>query len=312
MEVIRMELHLNPLENKIVGVIEFKVETPIHIGSGGTEVRAEFLKVQDKLLIPSTTWKGVFRALSEKIAKAMEFDYIPGLAIKLYHEKERGIEYKPADEIEKKEYNEFEKELKKIYGGNKSEKINLSREDMYQMIDELGFSDLKEQLEKEDKGTWNKFTEAILAINCPIGKLYGNRYLASKIRFFDTLIHKPKVHERPGILIDRKSGKVRKESLYFKEVYAEDNIKLVFIADNLKQGDDDSKIFVSTLNYIKELGIHIGGGISRGLGYLKFENAKFYILNLKEGKFEDRIINLAKPFKHIPPVDIDELSKYLV
>ena len=306
-----MELHLNPLENKIVGMLEFKVESPIHIGAEEAEARRSFLNVGSDLLIPSSTWKGTFRSLSEKIAKNMNFNYPSSLAIKLYHEGKSGIEYKPTEEVGKKEFDEFESELKGVFKGSGSKNIKFSIEDINKLIDELGFSDMRNLLEKEDEGVWKKFTEAILAINCPIGKLYGNRYMASKVRFLDTFITEPKVHERPGITIERKSGKVRENSLYFTEVYAGEYIKIVFIGDNLKQGEDDSRIFASTLNYIKELGINVGGAVSRGLGYLKFENAKFYVLSLKEGKYENRILDLARPFKHTTPMKIEEFIKWL-
>lgn len=307
-----MELHLNPLENKIIGIIKFSIQTPIHIGTGGIEVRREFLKVKDNLLIPSSTWKGIFRSLSEKIAKNMNFDYLSNLSIKLYHEKERGIGYKPINEIEEKEFDKLKGELKKIFKGIESEIVKFSKENINELINELGFFDEKELLEKENEEAWTKFTEAFLAINCPIGKLYGNNYLASKIRFLDTFIPKPKIHERPGITIDRKSGKVKEGYLYFTEVYIEDrSIEMFFIADNLKQGENDSKIFASTLNYVKEMGVHIGGAISRGLGYLELEDAKFYIVNLKEEKYENRILSLVNPFKYVKSISIDEFMKWL-
>ncbi|MEM2178323.1 MAG: RAMP superfamily CRISPR-associated protein [Candidatus Methanomethylicaceae archaeon] len=307
-----MELHLNPLENKIIGIIKFSIQTPIHIGTGGTEVKREFLKVKDNLLIPSSTWKGIFRSLSEKIAKNMNFNYLSNLAIKLYKEKERGIEYKPTNNIEKNEFNKLKEELKKVFKGMESEIVKFSKENINELINELGFSDEKELLEKEDEETWIKFTEAILAINCPIGKIYGNNYLASKVRFLDTFIPETKIHERSGTTIERNSGKVKEKHLYFTEVYIGDkSIEMFFIADNLKQGEDDSKVFSSILNYVKEMGINIGGSISRGLGYLKLEDAKFYIIDLKEGKYENRILSLVNPFKNVTPISIDEFIKWL-
>ncbi|MBS7612363.1 hypothetical protein KEJ27_09245 [Candidatus Bathyarchaeota archaeon] len=307
-----MNLHLNPLENKIVGMIKFKVESPIHIGNGGTEARRTFLRVDDNLIIPSSTWKGVFRSLSEKIAKSMNFGYLPSLAIKSYREGKGGIEYKPADEAGMRELKKLEEELKEVFKGVKSEAFGLSKGDVDGLIDELGFSDVRRLLEKGEEEAWERFTEAILAINCLIGKLYGNRYLAAKVRFLDTFIVRPRVHERPGISIERKSGKVREDALFFTEVYVGENIEVTFIADNLKAGSDDSRVFASTLNYVKELGIHVGGSVSRGLGYLKFKDAKFHVVDLKEGRYEDRILRLVRPFKYVAPMDIDWFTEWLI
>lgn len=303
--------HLNPIETKIIGILKFKTETPIHIGSIGAEVRRSFLKLKNEMLvIPSSTWKGAFRALSEKIAKNMSFNGIANFSVKYYSEKAGGIGYMPEDVYGKEEFNKLKNELIELHKGLKREVYGLTGEQLKELIYELGFREEERELNEYKDDIWNRFTEAIIAINCPIGKLYGNRYLASKLRFTDSLI-KGEINERPGIAIDRKSGKVREGHLYFTEILPKAEIKLMFIACNLKPREEDSKLLANTLQYINELGITIGGGKSRGLGQLSIDEANIYIANLKERELTERIQAISNPFKYIKPTKLNEFVGWL-
>ncbi|MCQ5337492.1 MAG: RAMP superfamily CRISPR-associated protein [Candidatus Methanomethylicia archaeon] len=305
--------HLIPIETKIIGILTFKTETPIHIGSIEAEVRRSFLKLKNEVLvIPSSSWKGTFRAISENIAKTMNFNGIAKLSIKYYNEDSGGIRYIPKTEEE--DFNKLKNELIELYKGLKKEAYGISKEQLKELIYELGFKEEEKELEKEldenENKVWTRFTEAILAINCPIGKLYGNGYLASKLRFSDSFI-KSKTNERPGIAIDRESGKVREGHLYFIEILPKAKIKLMFIACNLRPGEEDSQLFANTLNYISELGITIGGGKSRGLGYLLLDDANIYIADLRNKDFTEKIQMISNPLKYVKPVKLDDFIEWL-
>jgi CRISPR/Cas system CSM-associated protein Csm3 (group 7 of RAMP superfamily) len=303
--------HLNPIETKIIGIITFKTETPIYIGSMEAEVRRSFLKLKNEMLvIPSSTWKGAFRSISETIAKNMSFNGIANISVKYYSEGTGGIKYKPEGKEERKEFDELKSELIKLHKGLRNEVYGLTREQLEELIYELGFKEEERELKEHKDDVWEKFAEAILAVNCPIGKLYGNGYLASKLRFSDSLI-KGEINERPGIAIDRKSGKVREGHLYFTEILPKAKIKLMFIACNLKPGEEDSKLLANTLQYINELGITIGGGKSRGLGQLTIDETNIYIANLKDKKLTEKLQAISNPFKYIKPTKLNELITWL-
>lgn len=303
--------HLNTINTKIIGLILFKVETPIHVGAGDTGVRRSFLRIGDSFVIPSSTWKGCFRSISENIAKTMKFSYIESLSIKFYDEKIGDIKYSPLKEG-CEDFINLRGKLINIYKGLKSELPGVNEYVIKDLIHELGFLEEEEKLSKIDENTWNRFVEAFLAINCPLGKLYGNRYIAAKIRFLDTIV-KGRTSERTVIGINRKSLTVEEDYLSFIETLNERYIQLMFIADNLKPGEGDSKLFASTLNYIKDLGLNLGGSKSRGLGYITIdeEKTKFHIINLMQGSIDDKIRKIANPFKYTTSTNINGLLKWL-
>ncbi|MEM3545998.1 MAG: RAMP superfamily CRISPR-associated protein [Candidatus Bathyarchaeia archaeon] len=304
-----MILQLDSVCNKIVGLLTFGVETPIHVGAGGVEVRRSFLKVEDRLVIPSSTWKGAFRSMSERIAKNMKFNGVSSLSVKFYRETTRGISYSPAN-YKDAEFVNLRNELISVHKGLKPEALGISRGDVDIAIRELGFSEEVEKLNGYDETTWNWFTEALLAVNCPIGRLYGNNYVAAKVRFVDTVI-KGRTSERAGIGINRRALKVEEEFLYFMEALSESDVKLMFIACNLKPGEGDSKLFASTLQYVREMGMSIGGSKSRGLGHLTIKGAKIFIIDLTTGSLDDKMLRIVNPFKHVPPTDLEGLIKWL-
>lgn len=303
--------HLNTINTKIIGLISFKVGTPIHIGAGGVEVRRSFLRIRDSLIIPSSTWKGCFRSISENIAKTMKFNHIETLSIKFYNEKTGNIKYLPR-EGEPDDFIDLRNKLINVYKGLKYEIPGIDEHKIKSLIHELGFSEEKEKLEKIDEETWNRFVEAFLSINCPIGKLYGNRYIAGKIRFFDTLV-RGKTSERAIIGINRESLTVEEGYLSFMETLNEKYIKLIFIADNLRPGEGDSKLFASTLNYIRKLGLNLGGSKTRGLGYLMVneEETKFYTIDLIQGNIYEKMCKIVNPFKYTTSTNINGLLKWL-
>lgn len=304
-----MILQFDSVSNKIIGLLTFNVETPIHIGAGGVEVRRSFLRVGDNLVIPSSTWKGAFRSISEGIAKNMKFNGVSSLSVKFYRETIRGIRYSQVNygDIE---FINLRNELISIHRGLKVGALEISREDVDILIRELGFSEDAEKLNIYDEAVWNRFTEAFLAVNCPIGKLYGNHYMAAKVRFVDTII-KGKTSERAGIGINRKKLKVEERFLHFTEILSENDVKLMFIACNLKPGEEDSKLFASTLRCMRRLGISTGGSKSRGLGHLTIKDAKIYIIDLTTGNLNEKMLKIVNPFKHIPPTNLEELIRWL-
>jgi len=291
-----MHLHLNPLMNKIVGELTFILESPLNIGSGDGERIRSFLRLPDgRLIIPSTTWKGAFRNLSELIARNTIFSGLSGLAVKLYSEKRAGITYRG----DRKQFNHYVEEFKEEFMKRGKELENLFRE--------LGYDGGEIERALQDRVILEKMAEDYLATYCPIGRLYGNRILAGKVRFLDTFLKSGTMY-KPSVGIDRASGKAREGALYEINVIPPGlQIKLKMIIDNLIPREDDARLFGATLNTIKMIGISIGSRKSVGLGRLSLHNGIFYMVDLRN----DKNFAIGNPFEKGRKMKLEELIKWL-
>jgi CRISPR/Cas system CSM-associated protein Csm3 (group 7 of RAMP superfamily) len=261
-----MSLHLNPLHRKLLVKFIFEAETPVSVGVGGEEVLRQVLRIGHWIVIPSTTWKGAFRAIAERLAKTMELDGLERLAVKLYRETQKGIVYTPRDTDQ--DWETYLSEFKSVVNGNpiQNPQYVLKPQEVTQFLNDV-YVDIEEI--KKAKDGYEKMAEGYLAYNCPIGRLFGNHVLAGKVRFMDTIIDVKQTHFRPGIGIDRRTGKVREGILYYIEsIPTKTEIPLALIADNLVPGENDTVLFRLTLDYVEKIGLQIGAGKSRGLGLL--------------------------------------------
>ena len=291
-----MYLHLNPLMSKIVGELTFISKSSLNIGSGEGERVRDFLRLPDgRLIIPSTTWKGAFRNLSELIARNTAFNGLSGLAVRLYTEKRAGITYRGNEE----QFNQYVESFKEEFR-EKGEEFKI-------LLRELGYDKREIERALEDKIILEKMAEDYLAIHCPIGKLYGNRVLAGKIRFLDTLLRSG-ITYKPGVGIDRASGKAKEGVLYGVNIIPPGSqTKLKMIIDNLLPGEDDARLFGATLKIIKTIGLSIGSRKSVGLGNLELHNSAFYMVNLKN----DKNFAIGNPFGKGQKMTLEELIKWL-
>jgi len=291
-----MHLHLNPLMSKVVGELTFIAESTLNIGSGDGERIRDFLRLPDgRLIIPSTTWKGAFRSLSELIARNTTFSGLSGLAVKLYAERRAGITYRG----DREQFNQYVKEFE--------EKLREGDRVLEDLLRELGYN--KEEIRRalEDRDILEKMAEDYLATHCPIGKLYGNRILAGKVRFLDTFLRSGTIY-KPGVGIDRASGKARKGILYGVNVIPPGlQIKLRMIIDNLIPGEDDSRLFGATLKAIKIMGLSIGSRKSIGLGHLGLRNGVFYVVDLRN----DENFAIGNPFEKGRKMRLEEFVEWL-
>jgi len=285
-----MSLHLNPLHRKLLVKFIFEAETPVSVGIGGEEVLRQVLRIGHWIVIPSTTWKGAFRAIAERLAKTMELDGLERLAVKLYRETQKGIVYTPQDTDQ--DWETYLSEFKSVVNGNpiQNPQYVLKPQEVTQFLNDV-YVDIEEI--KKAKDGYEKMAEGYLAYNCPIGRLFGNQVLAGKVRFMDTIIDVKQTHFRPGIGIDRRTGKVREGILYYIEsIPTKTEIPLALIADNLVPGENDTALFRLTLDYVEKIGLQIGAGKSRGFGLLMLKkyNKKVEIELKKENESQ-----LVKP-----------------
>jgi CRISPR/Cas system CSM-associated protein Csm3 (group 7 of RAMP superfamily) len=274
-----MSLHLNPLHRKLLVKFIFEAETPVSVGIGGEEVLRQVLRIGHWIVIPSTTWKGAFRAIAERLAKTMELNGLERLAVKLYRETQKGIVYTPQDTDQ--DWETYLSEFKSVVNGNpiQNPQYVLKPQEIMQFLNDH-YVDIEEI--KKAKDGYEKMAEGYLAYNCPIGRLFGNHVLAGKVRFMDTIIDVKQTHFRPGIGIDRKTGKVREGILYYIEsIPSKTEISLRIVADNLMSGETDTTLFNNTLDYIQKLGLQIGARKTAGMGLLSLKNIQKIDLDLK-------------------------------
>jgi CRISPR/Cas system CSM-associated protein Csm3 (group 7 of RAMP superfamily) len=267
----------------------FEAETPVSVGSGGEEVLRQVLRIGHWIVIPSTTWKGAFRAIAERLAKTMELDGLERLAVKLYRETQKGIVYTPQDTDQ--DWETYLSEFKSVVNGNpiQNPQYVLKPQEVTQFLNDV-YVDIEEV--KKAKDGYEKMAEGYLAYNCPIGRLFGNHVLAGKVRFMDTIIDVKQTHFRPGIGIDRKTGKVREGILYYIEsIPSKTEISLKIVADNLTSGETDTTLFNNTLDYIQKLGLQIGTRKTAGMGLLSLKNIQKIDLDLKS----DSELKIVRP-----------------
>jgi CRISPR/Cas system CSM-associated protein Csm3 (group 7 of RAMP superfamily) len=282
--------------NKIVGELTFILKSSLNVGSGEGERVRDFLRLPDgRLIIPSTSWKGAFRNLSELIARNTVFSGLSGLAVRLYAEKKAGITYRG----DREQFNQYVEGFKEEFRKRDKELESLLRE--------LGYDGGEMERALEDRIILEKMAEDYLATHCPIGKLYGNRVLAGKVRFLDTFLRFGIMY-KPGVGIDRASGKAREGALYGVNVIPPGSqIKLKMIVDNLIPGEDDARLFGSTLKTIKMMGLSVGSRKSVGLGHLDLHNGTFYIVDLRNYKN----FAIGNPFKKGQKMTLKELVEWL-
>jgi len=302
-------MHLASLLNKIIGEMVFVNISPLHIGvSERDSPLLRLLRLPDgSAIIPSSTWKGVFRTIAERIAVSMRFSGFEGLALKAYSEGDYKIIH--GDEELRSYLRDFEDVLLR----RSSDLMGIALEELKNILLDIGFEEELEKIKRNkdlDRGLLHRIAIDFLAMYCPVGRLFGNRVLAGKLRFHDTLIGPSNMVDlRPGVGIDRYSGTAKADQLFFTEVTPiNSRLVLRFVADNLRPGEGDSRLLANTLSFVEELGIQVGGRKSTGLGLLELEDARFWLVVLREDKGG---VALANPIKNGKRLSLQEFKKWL-
>jgi len=296
--------HLSEISDRIVAEFSFTCQNGIHIGAGESIFRKDILKIGDEhAVIPASSWKGSFRAISEKLIHLLTTDnktisYI--LSNQLYVEDRNGVRLK----IEEKDLPEIINLLRETTNDEtiKNNLIKLAGKNdaLIENIKSMSVEELIQHPETEIRRDIQNLICRYLAINFPITSLYGGAGIAGKIRFTDTFF-KARLHVKTSVGINRKSRTAEENKLYDVVIaYPINNrIKLRVLFDNIKKGSHEEKQLLSeTINYIKEEGIQIGGNKSRGTGHLKLaESETIFRIIETEKKEENILMKLGKPEK---------------
>ncbi|MEM0345467.1 MAG: RAMP superfamily CRISPR-associated protein [Thermofilaceae archaeon] len=280
-------------EVKFVGKLQFTARTPVHVG-GAREANVLYalrLRSLGRLLVPSSTWKGAFRAIAEKLAPSMPLSEIEKLAVERV-----ALSSEPKSSV---------KDLLEGFGRalRGEEAPPFKPDDVKRVLLSIGYSE--EELRAPEDPAW--MLVEYLAYHCPIGKLFGNQVRAGSVRFLDTLLT-AQTQRRPGVGISRKDLRVQEGVLYTVETTeAEVSVPLVMVGEVERLGSPSAKLLASTLEAVKEVGLSIGGRKSAGLGLLQLESAEFHVVKLAEDKGG---VGLANPLK-TPMLSLENFMRLL-
>jgi len=285
----------NVPEAKFVGILTFTSVGPVRVGAKRAGNVLYALRLRDgQLVIPSSTWKGAFRSLAEKLAKTLQLSDVEKLAVESVSLAQNMAEKR---RVVAGLVNEFTMTLR----GQKTE--HFDPEDVKRVLVEVGYSE--EELQRLE----NPLDALVyyLEYYCPVGKLFGNSVRAAGIRFLDTYIS-TETTLKPGVGINRKKLTIEEEVLYFVELIPQmTSIKLVIVGEVKKRGDTASKLFASVLEAIGEIGLSVGGCKSVGCGLLLLKSSKFHVV---EYAHDPSGALIANPFK-TSPIDLGNFTKWL-
>jgi CRISPR/Cas system CSM-associated protein Csm3 (group 7 of RAMP superfamily) len=293
--------HLLPLRNKAIGKLTFSNTGLLHVGSGGKEARREMLTTRKNgkrlILLPSSSIKGTIRSLAEHISRSVGTTSVPdffymvgdeGLRIR-EGEKEKAVEWltKQRDVINTLFSLGFGDDLEKygIREGSSGEKLR----------------------EIPDEELVVRMAERYATTLHPLYRLFGGPSIAAKVRFLDSLFE-ARLAEKAGIAIDRRSGRILERHLYFCEALLPGNFNIWFIADNLLPGEEDSRLFALTLEFILENGLWIGARKSTGMGRLELERGEVWLVETEKDE-NGRL--LSNPWRDELKKDLQAFLKYL-
>jgi CRISPR/Cas system CSM-associated protein Csm3 (group 7 of RAMP superfamily) len=259
------------LKSRALIDLYLKPVTPLHVGRGGVEFlnEAVHFKIDERIVpfIPSESIKGVLRASATRLAEHIPFQN-PEIETAL-----RGHR-KDVHEIDGEELSGLE---------TKAEKLKA-------YFDDQQWEEIRD-----------KKVELYLSIHCPICRLFGSRYLAGKLLFYDAI---PSTEVRlstyTGIAINRKTRTVEERKL-FKTQYVVPADNLSFwtriIADNIT-GTPEAKLFALLLENILHEGLKMGGKKSIGYGLMMLEGGrtkvKYVEFNIKPTDYDQKLENVKR------------------
>ncbi|MDW8073144.1 MAG: RAMP superfamily CRISPR-associated protein [Nitrososphaerota archaeon] len=261
-----------------MGRFTFRCHSGLQIGVRGEGTQRFALRVGENLLIPSTSWKGAFRSVSEKIIGSMDLSGVVALLRELYGEDEDGVAFKDRNGGT----GTFDRVLDQLTANpgqliRELERLVVGNEELMSRLRGIRESnELKRFLKEEREG--KSLTQRYLGLLYPITSLYGSPGLAGKLRFLDT-VAKAVTHWRPGVGINRSTMRSEEGVIYGTEVLVPlgQKITLSMLIDNVLPATTEAGILASTIELIKSEGIRIGSSKSRGLGNLELVEEESWI-----------------------------------
>jgi len=305
------------LKHRAVLKLKFKPDSPIHIGSGakGEVLQYALMLKKGEILIPASTWKGVFRRITEILAKSVSvkpaaFSNYEYEVLMAHEEKEKITHYKAFHIVE-----DCLKNMAKTYGAEALKTFLLNtvfpdERELEEAVDvRTGVIKKKKSRDVQEK------LDFITQLLCSTCRLYGAPSLKGKLVFTDTIIPPNKYISRfrTHVGINRKSGTSEERALYSLQLIMPEEVELEIIVNNVKPKTADALLWAATLDYILKEGISLGMRKSIGLGILKVkkEESKVYVNELETLGPEDLLKTLAD-YKHkAETLTLEKYVKYL-
>lgn len=218
------------------------------------------VKGRDIPVIPNSSWKGVFKRISEGIAKGKGIGTAPS-HVNDDHPKDKWDNQKANERVHKI----LEHVKSEMSGGNKINGAELKGID----IDDEVWTIVRSNVPLDDVA-WEELeeltTKAVYYYMCPVDRLYGSKLFASSISFSDSLV-KGNISFQPHVVLDRMFGGQKEKRLFEEEVVEPSNITLRIVL----RPEGDVQLWRYTLRYVEKIGIAVGGSKSRGLGHLTLD-----------------------------------------
>jgi CRISPR/Cas system CSM-associated protein Csm3 (group 7 of RAMP superfamily) len=286
------------LKNKAIINLVFDLLEPLHIGERleGNIKKIVRFNINGKYVpfIPSESIKGTFRNIATKIAKDI-FNYIEDADLKeivKIHDKDTHI----SSEGVINNYIHIAENW--IIENNIISKDKIKELSDYEIVD------------------------MYLSFKCPICKLFGSKTLSSKLIFYDSFFAiDSNIFNYTSTSINRKAGVVEEGHLYQIEYMPPSKLNKVIIkiiAENVIPKFYDAKLLANILDYIKNIGLSIGGNKSRGYGLLTLNKDQSYVKLLEfmenpkdYNEIKKNIELLLQKEEAIKKLSIEEYIKYL-
>jgi CRISPR/Cas system CSM-associated protein Csm3 (group 7 of RAMP superfamily) len=286
------------LKNKAIINLVFDLLEPLHIGERleGNIKKIVRFNINGKYVpfIPSESIKGTFRNIATKIAKEI-FNYIEDADLKeivKIHDKDTHVS---SEEV----INNYIRIAENwIIENNIISKDKIKELSDYEIVD------------------------MYLSFKCPICKLFGSKTLSSKLIFYDSFFAiDSNIFNYTSTSINRKAGVVEEGHLYQIEYIPPSKLNKVIIkiiAENVIPKFYDAKLLANILDYVKNIGLSIGGNKSRGYGLLTLNKDQSYVKLLEfmenpkdYNEIKKNIELLLQKEEAIKKLSIEEYIKYL-
>jgi len=250
------------LINRAFITFKLVLEGPIHVGVGGREFYSPSLKIRslsgtEYLYIPEQSVRGVLRKISEWLAKSSPnmFPQPEDQLVKVHVEPEGDIiRHLNIPNIVNSIARKGNEGLLKEF---------IPDEEVDYVIEKVTKNEASDEILKK--------LEPMLAMLCPICRLWGAPGLRSKVIIKDVLIKGFKVHPYTRVSIDRRSNTQMPGRLFSIEKIYIDSINVEMIVNNVVPKSSEALILATLIEYIDKVGISIGGMKSIGFGHAKLD-----------------------------------------
>lgn len=237
---------MDKFQNRYIVKGTIVAETPLHIGAGNEGIdpvdtdNAVIKDIDGNPFIPGSSLKGALRSRLETLLRGSGKKILGGRTSCL-------IVNEPClgdDDESKKWLNEIKNRYK-----NKKDSDRLISEEIYKRL-------------------------------CPVCRLFGSNYFASKLVLNDCRLIGERAHieKRDGVAIDRDTGIYSQGKKYdFEQVSVGTKFDFLMTADNLDE--ENEKLLKIIIRVLENGDLAVGGKTSVGLGRIKLCDTEIYRIN---------------------------------